>query len=90
MPDLTNLEVWCSVDGKEKQRGNTKDMLFPVQSLISYISTIFTLQPGDLILTGTPEGVGPLKPGQTITGGITGLKDYDIEFKAKQRHQAKL
>jgi acylpyruvate hydrolase len=90
LPDLKNVEVWCAVDGTERQRGNTKNMLFPVHNLISYISTIFTLTPGDLILTGTPEGVGPLKPGQTITGGITGLKEYDIEFKATQRQQPKL
>jgi len=88
--DLSNVEVWCAVDGKERQRGNTSNMLFPISSLISYVSTIFTLQAGDIILTGTPEGVGPIKPGQTITGGITGLSKYDIKFKAVERPTPKL
>ena len=84
------MEIWCSVDGIEKQRGNTKNMIFPIDWLISHISSIFTLEHGDIILTGTPEGVGPARPGQVIKGGITGLQQYDIEFKVKQAQQAKL
>lgn len=65
--------LWLKVDGDLKQNGTTADMLFSVPGLISYISNIFSLEAGDLILTGTPEGVGPVKPGQTITAGIEGV-----------------
>ena len=68
-----NCMLWLSVDGQEKQRGSTSDMIFPVAHLISYISSIFTLEPGDLVLTGTPEGVGPVTAGQTITAGVDNL-----------------
>lgn len=73
IPDPHNIELWCSVNGTLKQKGYTKDMIFKLPSLISYISTYFTLEVGDLILTGTPAGVGPVKPGDIIEGGITGV-----------------
>lgn len=73
LPDSDNVELWCNVDGVERQRASTALMLFDVPHLISHISTIFTLEPGDCILTGTPAGVGPVVPGQTITAGITGI-----------------
>ena len=71
--DPHNIELWCSVNGIIKQKGCTKDMIFTLPSLISYISTYFTLDEGDIILTGTPAGVGPVKPGDIIEGGITGV-----------------
>ncbi|KAN0025885.1 hypothetical protein ACTFIU_001647 [Dictyostelium citrinum] len=77
--DLNNVELWCSVDGQIKQKGNTNQMIFNVPHLIQYISSIMTLESGDLILTGTPSGVGPVKPGQVIKCGITGL-DSDMQF----------
>jgi len=78
-----NVELWLKIDGVEKQRGSTKDMIFPIPFLISHISRIMTLFEGDLILTGTPSGVGPVKEGQTITAGITG--HVDISFPVKRR-----
>ncbi|KAN0044560.1 hypothetical protein ACTA71_006078 [Dictyostelium dimigraforme] len=77
--DLNNVELWCSVDGQIKQKGNTNQMIFDIPHLIQYISTIMTLESGDLILTGTPSGVGPVKPGQVIKCGITGLNG-DMQF----------
>ena len=53
-----------------KQNGNTSDMIFPIPTLIEYISKFVTLEPGDLILTGTPEGVGKVDPGDLIECGI--------------------
>lgn len=73
--DIGSLNLWLKVNGEERQNGNTKDMLFSVPKLISYISGIFTLEEGDLILTGTPSGVGPVKSGDVITAGIEGLPD---------------
>jgi acylpyruvate hydrolase len=58
------LECW--VDGVRKQYGSTRDMVFSVPFLISYVSRYMTLEEGDVFLTGTPEGVGPLRPNQTI------------------------
>ena len=58
IPDPQNLRIVTTVDGVEKQNGSTADMIFDVRSLIAYLSRAFTLQPGDVILTGTPSGVG--------------------------------
>ena len=72
-PDKIKLEdtrLWLKVDGETKQDGNTRDMIFSVPYLISFISNIFSLEPGDLIITGTPAGVGPVEDGQVITCGL--------------------
>jgi len=68
-----NLEIWCSVNGEKRQHGNTRDMIFPVAHLLSFISHKFTLSPGDLVLTGTPAGVGPVVAGDVITAGLEDL-----------------
>ena len=68
--DLQSIGLECRVNGQIRQQGNTRDMIFPVPQLISHLSCIWTLFPGDLIYTGTPAGVGPLLPGETIE--ITG------------------
>ncbi|MDX1587093.1 MAG: fumarylacetoacetate hydrolase family protein [Balneolaceae bacterium] len=61
-----DLDLKIEVNGQVRQQGNTRDMIFPVKTLISYLSTIFTLNPGDLIFTGTPEGVSPIHAGDRI------------------------
>lgn len=79
--DINNLRLWLSVNGKMMQDGNTKNMIFKVPFLVSYISRFMTLLPGDIITTGTPAGVGLgmkpqpvyLKPGDMIELGIDGL-----------------
>ena len=73
IPDLTNLTVSARVNGASRQHGNTRDMVFPVLELISFISRVMTLLPGDLISTGTPEGVGPLLSGDQVEIEIGGL-----------------
>jgi 2-keto-4-pentenoate hydratase/2-oxohepta-3-ene-1,7-dioic acid hydratase in catechol pathway len=80
VPDPQNLEMWLEVDGHRFQHGNTRTMVFGVAHLVSYISQFMSLQPGDVISTGTPPGVGMgqkppryLKPGQTMRVGIAGL-----------------
>ncbi|GLT32520.1 hypothetical protein SLA2020_071830 [Shorea laevis] len=87
VPDPDNLELWLKVDGETRQKGSTKDMIFKIPYLISYISSIMTLFEGDVILTGTPEGVGPVKVGQEITAGITGL--LDVQFNVEKRQKAR-
>jgi acylpyruvate hydrolase len=81
--DPDNLELWLKVDGEIRQKGCTKDMMFKIPYLISHISSIMTLFEGDVILTGTPKGVGPVKIGQKITAGITGL--LDVQFDVAKR-----
>ncbi|MHB8406473.1 MAG: fumarylacetoacetate hydrolase family protein [Gammaproteobacteria bacterium] len=64
--DFQNLEMRCTVNGELRQQGNTREMLFPVTEIISFLSRHWRLLPGDLIYTGTPAGVGPLAPGDRI------------------------
>ena len=61
--DCHDLTLWLTIDGDTIQHGSTSNMIHSVPKLIASISKIMTLEPGDLIITGTPEGVGPLKPG---------------------------
>ncbi|KAH9683542.1 putative acylpyruvase FAHD1 [Citrus sinensis] len=85
VPDPHNLELWLTVDGEIRQKGSTKDMIFMIPYLISHISSIMTLFEGDVILTGTPQGVGPVKVGQKITAGITGLLDVHFDIEKRRR-----
>ncbi len=71
--DPQYLDLELRVNGETKQKSNTENMMFPVDMLISYISSICTLKTGDLIPTGTPEGVSPLKSGDTVTAEIPGI-----------------
>lgn len=66
VPDLTNIAIALLVNGAARQQGSTADMLTPVLPLIAYMSTFFTLEPGDVIMTGTPAGVGPLVVGDKL------------------------
>lgn len=83
IPDPGNISLWCKVNGSLRQQGHTKDMIFSLPYLIAHISQFFTLQEGDLILTGTPAGVGQVISGDIITGGIPDV--VEIEFKVEQR-----
>jgi len=67
------VQVEARVNGEVKQSGNTRDFIFPLDVLIRYISRIMTLEPGDLIATGTPEGVGPVVAGDVIEVSIEGI-----------------
>jgi 2-keto-4-pentenoate hydratase/2-oxohepta-3-ene-1,7-dioic acid hydratase in catechol pathway len=67
-PDRDDIELWCDVAGERKQHGRTSDLIFPVAHLVSYLSGICTLEPGDLIFTGTPDGVG-MASGRFLAAG---------------------
>lgn len=71
--DPSDLTVTTTVNGEVKQDGHTGDLIFPIGELIEYVSDFMTLLPGDVILTGTPEGVGPLADGDVVTVAISGL-----------------
>lgn len=72
--DLDDISLWCEVDGERVQASSTKHLIFSIPTLVAYLSSICVLSPGDLIFTGTPDGVGLasgrfLKPGETLTSG---------------------
>jgi 2-keto-4-pentenoate hydratase/2-oxohepta-3-ene-1,7-dioic acid hydratase in catechol pathway len=71
--DPSDLRVTCTVDGEVRQDGRTRDLIFPVPYLIEYISRFTRLLPGDLIMTGTPEGVAPMEVGQTVVVEVEGV-----------------
>ena len=71
--DPTNLEIRTRVNGTVKQHSNTKNMVFNVFELVSFLSAVMTLSPGDVIVTGTPPGVGPIVPGDTVEVEIEGI-----------------
>ncbi len=71
--DPVDVLLTCSVNGQMRQMGSTRDMVFPVTRLVAFISSVMTLDPGDLILTGTPAGVGPLEDGDVVSVEIEGL-----------------
>jgi len=81
--DLHKLVLKLEVNGKTRQHASTGEMIFKVDELISYISRIFTLEQGDLILTGTPEGVGPLLNGDRIKAEIENV--VSVEFQVKSQ-----
>ncbi|AET91903.1 ureidoglycolate lyase [Caballeronia cordobensis] len=90
--DPQKLDLWLEVDGKRYQNGNTKTMVFTVAQLVAYLSKVMSLQPGDVISTGTPPGVGMgvkpnavyLKAGQTVRLGIQGLGEQQQKTVAAQ------
>jgi 5-oxopent-3-ene-1,2,5-tricarboxylate decarboxylase/2-hydroxyhepta-2,4-diene-1,7-dioate isomerase len=71
--DPANLALQTTVNGKVTQAGNTRDMIFDIPFLIAYFSSFMTLQPGDLILTGTPDGVVDCRVGDVVTTAIEGV-----------------
>lgn len=71
--DVQNLDIRTRLNGKVVQQSNTKHMLFKISQIISFISKNFTLEPGDIISTGTPSGVGPLKDGDVVEVEIEGI-----------------
>ncbi|CDO73667.1 hypothetical protein BN946_scf185014.g137 [Trametes cinnabarina] len=86
--NAADLNLSLKINGAVKQDGNTKDMIFPIPRLIHHISTIMTLEEGDLILTGTPSGVGPVVPGDKVECTLkdsTGKELATLNFNAVQR-----
>lgn len=89
IPDPQNLAMWLEVDGKRYQNGSTRTMIFDVKAVVSYISQFMTLNPGDIIPTGTPPGVGLglkppvfLQPGNVMRLSIEGLGEQQQDVKA--------
>jgi acylpyruvate hydrolase len=85
--DPHNLNLQLLLDQKKVQDGNTRDMIFKIPKLIAYCSSIMSLEDGDIILTGTPEGVGPVLPGQILVGKLSseGIQLAEMKFPVKNR-----
>jgi 2-keto-4-pentenoate hydratase/2-oxohepta-3-ene-1,7-dioic acid hydratase in catechol pathway len=73
LEEVAALAIHTSLDGELRQDGNTKDLIFTIPELVAYISSYTTLLPGDVILTGTPAGVGPMLPGQVVSIEVEGI-----------------
>jgi len=83
-PDWNELELVTRVNGEERQRGRSRDLIWDFGELVSYVSACMTLEPGDLVLTGTPAGVGPLAAGDRVevASAQIGSLDFGVESEA--------
>jgi len=78
--DPQALSISTRVNGELRQLGHTRDMIFPVAALLSYVSTFMTLLPGDVVLTGTPSGVGELHPGDEVEVEVEGIGSLSVRI----------
>jgi 2-keto-4-pentenoate hydratase/2-oxohepta-3-ene-1,7-dioic acid hydratase in catechol pathway len=83
VPDPNNLRLSIKVNGATRQDSSTSRMVYNVHKLIEYATSMYTLYPGDLIFSGTPEGVGPVKPGDVLTAEIERLGRFDVRIAAE-------
>jgi len=81
VPNPQNLDLMLKINGTVKQSANTNQMIYSIERIISFISEIMTLEPGDLILTGTPEGVGEIKEGDMLEAQLDSLCSLTVDVK---------
>jgi len=88
IPDPHNIELYLTVDNEVRQNDSTKLFLFRIPEILSSISKVMTLEKGDIVLTGTPKGVGPVLPGQVMRGGVKvdgkEIEESKIEFPVEE------
>ena len=72
--------IWLKVNGEVKQKGDLSELIWNVPETISYLSHLITLRPGDIIMSGTPAGVGPIKPGDKLEGHVEGVGDLMVSY----------
>ncbi len=80
--DPTNLTLSLTVNGEPRQKANTRDLVLELGTLVELASSFYTLLPGDIILTGTPEGVGPVRPGDVMDAAIDGIGSMRVAVRA--------
>lgn len=83
--DSSNLGFELHVNGRLRQKANTRDLVCGIPDLIAFASRFYTLYPGDLLFTGTPEGVGPVVPGDRIDGSFDGIGQFTVQVRAASR-----
>jgi len=76
--DVVNAEIYVQVNGQDRQRSNISQLIWNIAETIEHLSAAWELQPGDLIYTGTPEGVGAVVPGDTMVGSVAGLGELKV------------
>ena len=81
IPNPGDLDLKIAVNGEERQNSNTKYMILGVPQLIEFASAFYTLNPGDVILTGTPEGVSPIQPGDHIVATIEKIGTMEVKVR---------
>lgn len=81
--DLSTLTVVTRVNGAERQRGSASEMIFPIGELLAYVSNVMTLEPDDVVATGTPAGVGILKPGDEVEVEIVGTSSVKNSVRVR-------
>ena len=79
--DLSNIQFELKINGESRQIGNSKDLIFSFEKVVSYVSKFVTLKTGDLIYTGTPEGVGAVKMGDKLEGYVNGSLFLTLNVK---------
>lgn len=84
VPDPANLDFWLTVNGQPRQRANTRDLVLGIPELIELASSFYTLHPGDLLYTGTPEGVGPVEAGDVIDVEVAGVGRMTVVVRQAQ------
>jgi fumarylpyruvate hydrolase len=77
--------IWLKVNEETRQNADLNQLIWPVADVIAQLSQLFVLQPGDLVFTGTPAGVGPLRPGDRVRGGIDGVGEISIQIGPRDR-----
>lgn len=80
--DVQHAEIWLQVNGQDRQRSNVNQLIWNIAETIEHLSNAWELQPGDLIMTGTPEGVGAVQTGDVLEGGISGLGTLRVKITA--------
>jgi fumarylpyruvate hydrolase len=78
----TKGAIWLRINGEPRQEGDLDQQIWKVPEMISHLSTLVALHPGDLIMTGTPKGVGPVEPGDRLDGHIDGVGDQTVSYEA--------
>jgi 2-keto-4-pentenoate hydratase/2-oxohepta-3-ene-1,7-dioic acid hydratase in catechol pathway len=82
LDDPSALDLALDVNGEPRQRANTRDLILSIAELIAFSSSFYTLEPGDILLTGTPDGVGPVVPGDVISASIQDIGAIEIRVEA--------
>ena len=80
--EIADQVIWLDHDGARVQEAPLSDMVWSVPEIIADLSRFYDLLPGDLIMTGTPAGVGPVHPGSRLMGGVEGLRPVEVSFRA--------
>ena len=80
--DVKSLPIWLTVNGETKQESNTSFLIFDIPKLIEFASKFYTIYPGDLYYTGTPEGVSPILPGDHVVATVEGIGTLEMDVRA--------